>query len=359
MGDLKVNIKGYLKANVSMIDKEIEKMFPKKISKEWLEEALGKARFAYDEETCTKALAEPIWDLLERGGKRWRPCLALLVYEAFGGKEEKIKKLLPLIEFAHNGSLIHDDIEDDGELRRGKPCIHKKFGIDLAVNAGSAMYFLPFYLLFRNKVDLDEKTKLKIYNETTLELLRIHFGQAMDILWHKGRKENIKESEYLQMCAYKTGVLVRLSAKIGAILAGAKEGEVEKIGKFAESLGVGFQIQDDILSLVGEEFHKGKGGIGEDIHEGKRTLMVIYTLNKANESERKRLIEILNSHPEDEKTIREAIELMKKNGAIEYAKEKAKELVKESWKEAEKTLKEGKAKETLKEFANYLIERKI
>ena len=119
-----------------------------------------------------------------------------------------------------------------------------------------------------------------------------------------------------------------------------------------------FQIQDDILNLIGEEFAKGKG-LGEDIHEGKRTLLVLRVLKKANEADGKRLIEILNAHPEDMETIKEAIGIIKKYGAIEYGKEKAGKIVEKSWKEVDRALKKSGAKETLRAFADYLINRKI
>lgn len=359
MKEKKESVEEYLLANTEKINKEMEKFFPRKITGEWIKAAAGKPSFSYDPETLTKALSEPIYNLLERGGKRWRPSLMLMVYEAVGGKNTK--KIMPFVvmpEFAHNGSIMVDDIEDDSELRRGKPCTHKIFGVDIAINAGNTLYFLPLILLYKNLMKLNYEKRTKIYDLFAGELLKLSFGQGTDIYWHQGKKKDISEGQYLQMCAFKTGTLARLSAKLGAILADAKQEQVEKIGRFGESIGVAFQIQDDILNLTGEEFQKGKG-IGEDIHEGKRTLMVLYTLSKANEKEKKRLVEILNSHPSDEKTIREAIELMEKYKAIDYAREKAEELVQKSWSEIEKILPEGKAKERLKEFAEFAIKRKV
>ncbi|MEW6294953.1 MAG: polyprenyl synthetase family protein [Candidatus Diapherotrites archaeon] len=356
---MKESIEEYLKENTGKINKEIERFFPRKITGKWIKMAAGKPSFSYDTETLTRALSEPIWDFLDRGGKRWRPSLMLMVYEALSGKSaEKIMPFVLLPEFAHNGSIMVDDIEDDSELRRGKPCTHKIFGIDIAINAGNTLYFLPLILLYKNLMKLSYEKRTKIYDLYAIELLKLSFGQATDIYWHQGKKEGISEGQYLQMCAFKTGTLARLSAKLGAILADAGKEQTEKIGRFGESIGVVFQIQDDVLNLTGEEFQKGKG-IGEDIHEGKRTLMVLYTLSKANEKERKRLVEILNSHPSDKKTIIEAIELMEKYKAIDYARKKAEELVQKSWAEIKGILPEGKAKERLREFAEFAIKRKV
>ena len=119
------------------------------------------------------------------------------------------------------------------------------------------------------------------------ELLALHFGQGMDIFWHSGQqKADPNVEEYLQMCAYKTGTLARLSAKLSALVSGATEEQVHSIGKFAETIGVAFQIQDDILNLVGEKFGDLKG-VGEDIHEGKRTLMVLHSF-EVNQKKKKK-----------------------------------------------------------------------
>ena len=354
-----MEFKEFIKENSRITDEELKKFFPEKLEKKWLEKALGKAEFKLDEKTISKSLVEPIWDFLSRGGKRWRPTLMLLSYEALGGKNRK--KFLPLTvlpELLHNGSIMVDDIEDSSELRRGKKCTHLIFGQDIAINAGNAMYFLPFILLYRNTLNLNDSTIRKIYDLCSLEMMRLSAGQGMDILWHKENQEHLTEEHYLQMCAYKTGALARLSAKLGGILAEAKETETEKIGKYAESIGVAFQIQDDVLNLIGEEFAKGKG-IGEDIHEGKKTLILLHTLKKASEQDKKRLMEIIKSHPTNQETINEAIGLMEKYDSIEYAKEKARNLVKKSWKELEPYLKQGQTKNRLKEFGEYLIEREI
>jgi geranylgeranyl pyrophosphate synthase len=352
-----MQLKEYIKKNSELINKEMEKFFPRKVEKKWLEKALGKAEFKLDKKTITKSLAEPIWDFLDRGGKRWRPSLMLLSYEALGGKKKnKILPLTVLPEFLHNGSIMIDDIEDSSKLRRGKKCTHLLYGEDIAINAGNTMYFLPLSLLYENELKLKEKTIKEIYDLCSREMLKLSVGQGMDIYWHKKNQSYLSEEHYLQMCSYKTGALARLSAKLGAILAEAKEKETEKIGKYAESIGIAFQIQDDILNLVGEEFGKGKG-VGEDIHEGKKTLILLHTLKKASEEDKKKLMEIIESHPTQQETINEAIGIMEKYNSIEYAKEKAKNLVKKSWKEVSPLLKEGKAKKMLKEFGEYLIER--
>jgi geranylgeranyl pyrophosphate synthase len=200
-----------------------------------------------------------------------------------------------------------------------------------------------------------------IYEIYVQEMINLSIGQAMDIAWHKGlaNADAIIEEDYLQMCAYKTGTLARMAAKIAAVLSDADGELVKKLGTFAESIGVAFQMQDDILDLTGTEFAKKKGGLGQDITEGKRTLMVIRTLKTAALKDRKRLIEILNMHTSDQKLRDEAIAIMQKNKAFDYVKKKADAMVEESWREVDKLLKASEGKEKLKAFAEFLIKRSI
>ncbi len=351
-------IEPYLKELQPEIDREIEKVFPRKLTAKWLEKALGKADYAYDAKTLTDGMANPIWEFLDRGGKRWRPALTILCCEAVGGTKKQALPFTPLVELIHNGTLLSDDVEDNSAMRRGKPCTHLLYGVDVAVNDGAAMYFIPLSLLYNNPHKIKVATQEKIWHLYAQEMLRVSTGQAMDIWWHHGHKYDVTENEYLQMCAYKTGVLARFACRLGAFLGDATDKQADALGKFGETVGVAFQIQDDILNLVGEEFQKGKG-VGEDIHEGKRTIMVLHALQKLSKIDRDRLLEILNSHPSDEETIREAIGLIEKAGSIAYARKKAKQLMEGAWKKLENVLPQTHAKKTLKAFAQYLIERNV
>lgn len=308
-----------------------------------------------------KAIADPIWDMLNRGGKRWRPALFLLICEALGKNATDFLDFAIIPEVVHNGTLVIDDIEDTSEVRRGKPCTYKLVGIDIAVNAGNAMYYLPLLPLLEKRNQLSAEKLRDIYEIYVQEMINLSIGQAMDISWHKGiaNADNITEEDYLQMCAYKTGTLARMAAKLAAVLADADKNQVEKLGSFAESIGVAFQMQDDILDLTGKEFAEKKGGLGQDITEGKRTLIVIRALKTANPQDKKRLITILGMHTSDQTLRDEAIGIIQKNNAIEYVKHKATKMVEESWAEVDKLMKESEGKEKLKAFAEFLINRNI
>ncbi|XOB40777.1 MAG: polyprenyl synthetase family protein [Candidatus Nealsonbacteria bacterium] len=355
----KNKITQYLENLRPEIDKIIEEYIPKKVSSQWLEFVFGNPHYQYTPEAAQEALINPVWDFLERGGKRWRPALFLLIAEAVGGDIKKLKDFSIVPELIHNGSLIVDDIEDEGELRRGKPCLHKIFGIDVAVNAGNFMYFLPLIVFKNNKDNFESDVLLTAYNIYAQEMMNIHLGQGTDIFWHKGRAEEINEKEYFQMCIFKTGCLSRMAAKLAVILSGKDKGLAEKVGRVAEAIGVAFQIQDDILdiSLAGQEREKFGKSFGNDIKEGKRSLMVIYTLQKAADKDKKRLLEILNKHTEDIGEIKEAINIMEKYKSIEHAKTTAKNIITDAWQDADRFLKESEAKTRLKDFINYLVER--
>lgn len=356
-----MSIEKLLEEKAPLIDKAIEKYIPRFFSKKALIFKINPPRYAYNTEALNKALAEPIWEFLDRGGKRWRPTLFLLICEALGKNPEDYIDYAIIPEVVHNGTLMIDDIEDASEYRRGKPCTYKIYGLDIAVNAGNTMYYLPLLPLMENRDKIGAEKLAKIYEIYVQEMINLSLGQAMDIAWHKGlaNADQIGEEDYLQMCAYKTGTLARMAAKIAAVLADADDKLVEKLGVFAESIGVAFQIQDDVLDLTQGEFAEKKGGRGQDITEGKRTLMVIHTLKVANAQDRKRLIEILRMHTSDQNLKDEAVAIMQKYGSIDYAKNFARKIVEESWKSVEKLLPPSNAKEKLNAFAKFLIERKM
>lgn len=346
---------------VAEIDEAIEKYIPRRFEKEATVFDLNPPRYAYNLNSLNKAIAEPIWEFLDRGGKRWRPKLFLLICEALGKNPKDFIEYAIIPEVIHNGTLMIDDIEDQSELRRGKPCTYRLFGLDIAINSGNAMYFLPLQSLIKNRDSIPTDILNKAYEIYVQEMINLSFGQAMDIAWHRelADPDKIGEQEYLQMCAYKTGTLARIAARLAAVLAGADDELTEKLGGFAESVGVAFQIQDDILDLTGKEFAEKKGARGMDISEGKRTLMIIHTLQKAAPPDRKRLENILRMHTKRQKLRDEAIAIIQKYNAIEYAKEYARKIVRTSWANVDKLLPATTAKEELRAFANHLIERKI
>lgn len=353
-----MSIKDFLKSKVPEVEKRIEEYIPRKASAEWIESALGKTVFELDLNAYNKGVNEPIWDLLDRGGKRFRPIMTCIVSEAIGGSFEEGMKLAPIVELIHNGTLLSDDVEDDSVARRGKPCIHKIYGVDTAVNTGAIMYFWPMAKIVNNDFDLTKEQRIQIYDLYITEMIRVSSGQAWDIEWHHGGYTP-SEAQYLNMCLGKTGVLTRFACQLGAIIGGATKEQYDALGKFGQIVGVGFQIQDDILELTESDFKKGKGSVGGDIHEGKRTLIIIRTLSQASQVDKERLIKILDSHTTKEEEIKEALEIINRYDGISYSKKRAEELVLSAWEKVNGLIKESNAKTLLKKFAEYLVDRKI
>jgi geranylgeranyl pyrophosphate synthase len=356
-----LEIEALLDEKAPLINKTIEKYVPRIFSKNAVLFRISPPNYSYNLEALNRAVADPIWEFLDRGGKRWRPTLFLIICEALGKDPEEFVDFAIIPEVIHNGTLMVDDIEDASEYRRGKPCTHRIYGLDIAINAGNAMYYLPLLPLLENRKKLSAQMVRRIFEVYTQEMINLSLGQAMDIAWHRGlaNADKISEKDYLQMCAYKTGTLARMSAKLASVLSGADDVLTDKLGRYAESVGVGFQIQDDVLDLTSDEFAEKKGGRGQDITEGKRSLPVIHTLRVADAEDKRRLTEILSQHTSSQKLRDEAIALMRKYSSIEYAEKQAKTMVKKCWNHVELLLPESEGKEKLKAFAVFLIERKI
>lgn len=356
-----MSFEAFLDENALTVNKAIEKYIPRSLSRKSVLFRVSKPRYAYNLEALNKAVIDPIWEFLDRGGKRWRPALFVLMCEALGRKREDFADFAIIPEIVHNGTLMVDDIEDASDCRRGKLCTYKIFGLDIAINAGNAMYYLPLLTLLENRNKISKQKLAQVYEVYTQEMINLSLGQAMDIAWHRGlaNADEITEKDYLQMCAYKTGTLARMAARLAAVLCETDEQLIEKLGLFAESLGIAFQMKDDVLDLTSAQFTEKKGGRGQDITEGKRSLPVIHTIKVSNATDRKRLIEILNMHTSNQKLRDEAIAIMQKHDSIEYAKRFARKIVKKSWNEAEQLFPDSQAKERLKAFAEFLIERKI
>lgn len=356
-----MDIKKFLEEKAPIIDKTIEKYIPRKFAENSILFTVNPPNYSHNLEELNKTIAEPIWDILERGGKRWRPALFLLVCEALGRKSENYLDFAIIPEVIHNGTLIIDDIEDTSEYRRGKLSTYKLFGVDVAANVSNAMYYLPLLVLSKKANYLSAEKKSKIYDVYVQEMINLSLGQAIDIAWHRGlvATSKISESQYMQMCAYKTGALARMSIRMAAILSDADEDIVEQLGRFAEAIGVAFQIQDDVLDLSEGEFAEKKGGRGQDITEGKKSLVVVHTLQIAKPIDRKRLIGLLDMHTTNQELKDEALHILEKYNSVDYAKKFAQNLVAESWKEAGKFLVRSEAKDRINEFVHYLIERRM
>ncbi len=231
-------------------------------------------------------LVEPCNSLVHSGGKRWRPLFLVLCTELVSNNDTDIERaysLTPLVEFVHTASLIHDDIEDSSNMRRGKPAAHITYGLDTALNAGSWLYFASTACLdsaFTEKSIQTKEMHLDLYKTLHTELRRLHLGQAMDILWHNNNTIIPQADEYRTMVKMKTGTLASLAARTGIICGHGTTEQASIMADIASDIGVGFQILDDYINLTSG--NKGKKR-GDDIVEGKKSLPVLFHLEKRPE----------------------------------------------------------------------------
>ena len=296
---------------------------------------------------------------IQRGGKRIRPLLTLLSSMAVGGNQKKAIKTAALIELFHNFTLIHDDIEDNSQMRRGEPTLNVKYGIPIALNSGDALYTI----LWKEAAYLDEPPEKVIEIQKMLysAFLRVVEGQGIELNWYKTGKIDVGEEEYYTMVGGKTGALVAVSCEMGAYLGGADKKTREKFYEFGYNIGVAFQIQDDVLNVTGE-FEKYKKEIGGDIREGKRTLMVAKAFEKANSGEKAEIKRILLSNAATQKEISYITSIFNKYGAIDYAKEKAREKVETAKAiliSMRESIRDSKAKDALMETADFVLNREV
>ncbi|MFD1589242.1 polyprenyl synthetase family protein [Halorientalis brevis] len=344
-----------------VVDETIEELLPRLVDDAYLADFFGEPTYQYDPDAVQAALSDPIWELLDRGGKRWRAVVFLLLVEAFGEDPDEYLPYACVPEILHNGTIIVDDVEDDASMRRGDAALHLEHGTDVALNAGNAMYFLPLKIITRDPGDLDDGTRLAAYEMLMYELNRTHLGQGMDIHWHNEKEIQMSERQYLEMCACKTGCLGRIVARLAAIVTGQSDAVEQAVADYAEQMSIAFQIGDDILDVEHTLDEAGAFGkeFGNDVREGKKTLMVIHAARNADPEDVARLEEILWADDNDEDEILEVIEILQSTGSIEYAREQALALAERARNHLSDLDLEPEPADHLSAFTRFVVERDV
>ena len=309
-----------------------------------MKDYIGKLKPVIDEEIFRNLGGEVpgVWDrgkdFLLRGGKRIRPALVLLGMKEAGGREEKILSLAAAVEILHNFTLIHDDIEDNSELRRGKPCMHIETGIPLAINTGDLLFAKAFELAAMYGPFVSKR-----FAETVCGIAE---GQEQDISWSSGDYIPTEE-EYMGMILRKTGQLIGFALESGYMV---ERGETnESFRKYGLAMGAAFQIIDDVLGIAGERGKTGKD-VDKDILESKRSLPVIKALEAPGSGEfRERFLK-------SEKT-GEDVEFIRKfvgeSGSLDYCRKKAREILEG----AGMPFRDKDVKEKLGALSKFILER--
>jgi geranylgeranyl diphosphate synthase type II len=300
----------------------------------------------------------------ERGGKGLRPALCIATCRAFGGSTHSALKSAVALELFHNAFLIHDDVEDGSEYRRGKPTMHAEQGIGIAVNVGDAMNVLSIRPLMQNLSVLGPKLTWQVLAEIEHMVRQSVEGQAMELGWIRDNECDLTEEDYLRMTLKKTCWYTCIHpCRIGGLIGTGGSLGLDRFNRFAYFMGAAFQIQDDILNLVGEHKKYGKE-IGGDIWEGKRTLMLIHLLNNCTTVERLQLKAFLATPRKDRlwRDVRWVYRLMAKYKSIEYARQSAHRLGGEALNEfsfAYHDAPDSEDKRFVQQLVEYMIERDI
>lgn len=223
-------------------------------------------------------LYAPIIYSMSGGGKRLRPVLLLITVDAFGGNVDKAMPAALAVEVFHNFTLLHDDIMDNADMRRGKPSVFAKWGENVAILSGDAMLITAYKMLAALEAERLPRV-MHIFNDMALEVCE---GQQYDMDFES--MERVSVEDYILMIERKTSALLSGSAMIGATLAGASDDDIKKLYRFATELGLAFQLQDDMLDSFGDESLGKK--IGGDILEGKQTYLMVQAMSRASDKER-------------------------------------------------------------------------
>lgn len=286
------------------------------------------------------------------GGKRLRPLLATMVCEAVGGRWEKALPFGVALEVVHNFTLVHDDVMDEDDTRRGIKTVHAQYGIPEAILAGDALFARAFEIV--SETDVDSQSVLKLNTILAKAVRLLAEGQQMDMDFEDAKK--ITSEDYLKMIERKTAVLYSAAAQGGVIAGEGTAAQEEALFEYGRLIGLGFQIWDDVLDIRSDQVTFGKPVLN-DIRNGKKTLIVVSALEDLRGVERKEFLKVLGNKKAKLNELKLARDLLEDVGAVEHAVRVANELVAQG-KARLSVLKESPEKKALIEFADYMVSRK-
>jgi geranylgeranyl diphosphate synthase type I len=284
--------------------------------------------------------------LVDAGGKRLRPAVLILAAEAVGSNLKSVLPAAVAVELVHNFTLIHDDIMDRDDVRRGRPAVHKIWGEAGAILAGDTLYSKAFEIL--SKVENEPVRILKCMDVLSKTCTEICEGQWLDMDFEK--REKVSKSGYIEMVEKKTSVLYAAAAKIGALLGGASDEVAEALSEYGRLIGIGFQMYDDVLDMVSPEEVLGKVR-GSDLMEGKHTLIVIDAFEKGVK------LDIFGKGEATQEETDEAVSILTECGSIDYVKNLAISYINEGKAKLD-ALQDCTEKDLLLQIADYMISRK-
>jgi len=259
------------------------------------------------------SLYDPASYILESSGKRLRPLLVLLSANAVGGNYKKFYNAALSVEMLHNFTLVHDDIMDNADLRRGNLTLHKKYNLNTAILTGDILAAVAYEFLLKD-CKVNAKQALDSFTKGLVEVCE---GQSLDTEFET--RKNVSLPEYINMIEKKTAALARMCCELGGYLANGKQNDIKALSNYGKYLGIAFQIQDDLLDIIADKFEFGKR-IGGDLMEGKKTFLFIEALEKAKGKDKTDLLKVITNKGIKENQIDYYKKIYEKLGVIEDAK---------------------------------------
>lgn len=369
-------LSSFFKAVGKVVRKSVEDAYPDQLTHETARTLIATEETDHYMEgvpldVLNETLMKPVRVISDRGGKSWRSYAALACAEVVGGDCRRIIKWLPMPEFLHVGSLIIDDIQDKSLTRRGGPCSHLIYGEPLAINAGTAAYFQTQHYL--NAPEGITPVELNRLYALYFGCLRgAHAGQALDIHGLDYMMDDVVangggallESRVLAIHRLKTAVPAGALSRMGALVGGGSEEQIEAMGMFFEAVGVAFQIMDDVLNLRGLYTGKAdkKAGqqlktLGEDIMCGKVTMPVAKAMCLLDLEGRTKLWNTVKSKPQDQAVVNACIADLEAVGAVQACVEQANECVEAGWRALDPLVEDSFSKMMLRAFSWFVIDR--
>ena len=299
-----------------------------------------------------KSLYDPIEYVLAAGGKRIRPSFVLMAYNLFHDDVDRILPVATALETYHNYTLLHDDLMDKADMRRGRPTVHKKWDDNTAILSGDTMLVLAYEHLA--KCDTKYlKPALDLFTETALEVSE---GQQYDMEFET--RNDVAEEEYIEMIRLKTSVLLACALKMGAVVAGASDADANALYAFGEKVGLAFQLQDDLLDVYGDPKVFGKA-IGGDITSNKKTFMLINAFNRADAGTRAELERWTTATEFDPaEKIAAVTEIYNRLGIDKLAEQRIKEYFEQSRQHLDELSVSDDRKAVLREYTERMMNRK-
>lgn len=359
-----LDLEEHLNKTISRIRIDIESFLPREISHHDLERIAGPAQSEYDSQAQTDVLAKPLWDFMDRGGNPWYAIFPILILGALGTEPTPYSSLISITaEMLNTGLLVIDDILDNSALRRGADSIHRRYGLDVAINAGNTAYFFPMVLL-RDYPHLSDAQRLELYRILTRFYIRVHLGQGQDIHWPRSlTPEKLRlwmndgvEEKIIELYTLKSSSMVEMAAEGACVIAKTDEATKSICCDFGRAFGIGFQIVNDIVDFRPNFIHRGRES--GDIAAGKLSYVIAKALRLLPPADAARLETILCSPAlRSESCVNlEAIDLVQRSGALAVCQREAQEMIEEQWKRFSAQVPPSESKTMLRVLWTFLLD---